>query len=60
MDNNLIDSLRNSVIYLTIIKRRRVIKNSTYLNNLEAQFNETIVDSPTNNCEMAGEPIFQD
>ena len=65
MDNNLIDILRQSGEYSKEIKRRFVINKHyiielNYLKKLKAKFNETMLDSPTNNCETARKPIYQD
>ena len=60
MDKNLIDSLRESGGYLKEIKRRFVIRTITYAKKLEAQLNETMLDTPPNISETARNPIHQD
>ena len=60
MEINLIDRLREPGGYSKEIKRRFVIKNITYLKKLEAKFNKTMLDSPTNNCGTARKPIYRD
>ena len=59
MDNNLIDALRESGGYSKEIKHRFVIRAINYFKKLGAQFNETMLNSPTNNCETAREAIHQ-
>ena len=60
MDNNLIDTLRESGGYSKEIKTRFVIRTINSFKKLEAQINETMLDSPTNNCETAREAIHRD
>ena len=60
MNNNLIDSLRESGGYSKEIKRRFVIRTITYAKKLEAQLNETMLDTSSQIGETARVLIHQD
>ena len=60
MINNLIDSLRESGGYSKEIKRRFVIRTISYAKKLEAQLNETMLDTSSQIGETARVLIHQD